>query len=233
MNKESLFKAFEEYEISCDQSQLDLLFALMKSTLEANEKFNLTAITDEEVFAEKMIFDCALMLHDFDLENGSYIDIGTGAGFPGMVVRILSKDAKVTLLDSTKKKIDYLNDFAKEHNLKVTCVSERAEDFARNNREKYDFASARAVSALPILLEITIPLLKVGGTFIALKGADYEAEINTSQNAFKKLGCHIEHIYEVTLPKSQEKRAIIYIKKDKETNKKYPRQYNEIKRQTL
>ena len=233
MNKTELLKYLNTYEIDCSEEQLNLLMLLMESTLNENEKFNLTAIKDRDQFVEKMIFDSAIGLHDLDLSNKSIIDVGTGAGFPGMVIRILAKDAQVTLLDSTKKKIDYLKEFASNNNLKIIGVSERAEDYSRNNPEKYDYACARAVAQLSILLEIITPLLKVGGTFIAYKGLGYEDEINASKNAFKKLGLEIDHIYEITLPECQEKRAIIYIKKTKETNKKYPRQYSEIKKKPL
>ncbi len=233
MNKEQLFEQLQKYDISCDQEQLNLLMTLMESTLSENEKFNLTAIKDREQFVEKMIFDSALSLYELDLDNKSIIDVGTGAGFPGMVIRILAKDANVTLLDSTKKKVDYLKEFASANNLMIHGVSDRAEDYARNNRNKFDFATARAVASLNILLELIIPMLKVGSTFIALKGDKYEEEINDSLNAFKKLGCSIDHIFELTLPESQEKRAIIYIRKDKETNKKYPRQYSDIKKLPL
>ena len=233
MDKAELLKQLNNEEISCDESQLNLLMTLMNSTLKQNEKFNLTAIKEEPVFVEKMIFDSAIALRELDLTDKSIIDVGTGAGFPGMVIRILAKDANVTLLDSTKKKIDYLKEFALANNLKINGVSERAEDYSRNHRKQYDYATARAVASLSILLEIIIPLLKVGGTFIALKGLGYEEEINDAKNAFKKLNCHVENVYDFELPESKEKRAIIYIKKDKETSKKYPRQYSDIKKQTL
>ena len=233
MTREQLYNYLEHEEIECSDIQLDLLFTLMDSTLKQNEKFNLTAITDKGQFVEKMIYDSAVMLHDLDLSRKSIIDIGTGAGFPGMVVRILAPKAEVTLLDSTKKKIDYLLDFAKQNNLEVTGVSKRAEDYARNNREQYDYAVARAVASLNILLEIIMPLVKVGGTFIAMKGPEYVEEVNACKNAFKKLHCHIEHVYEIELPESKQKRAIVYIQKDEVANKKYPRQYNEIKKQPL
>ncbi|MBO4855954.1 MAG: 16S rRNA (guanine(527)-N(7))-methyltransferase RsmG [Bacilli bacterium] len=233
MKINELLQALKDVEINCSEEQLNLLNVFMKSTLETNEKFNLTAITKDDEFVEKMIYDSALSLYDLDLTNKSIIDVGTGAGFPGMVIKILKPESKVTLLDSTKKKIDYLLDFAKTNNIEVEGVSSRAEDYARNNREKYDFATARAVSQLNILLELIIPMLKVGGSFIALKGQGYEEEINSSKEAFRRLNCRVQKIYEFELPESHEKRAIIHIVKDKETNKKYPRQYTDIKRQPL
>ncbi len=233
MKFDELLKELNELEINCSNEQLNLLETFMKVTLETNEKFNLTAITNPDDFVEKMIYDSALALHDLDLTNKSIIDVGTGAGFPGMVLKILQPKANVVLLDSTAKKINHLLGFAKEQNINVEGVAARAEDYARNNREKFDYATARAVSQLNILLELIIPMLKVGGTFIALKGQGYEDEINNSKEALRRLNCRIGQIYEFELPESHEKRAIIHIVKEKETNKKYPRQYTDIKRQPL
>ena len=233
MKFNDLFVALNRQEISCSKEQLNLLETFMNVTLETNEKFNLTAITNPDDFVEKMIYDSALALYDLDLENKSIIDVGTGAGFPGMVIKILRPNANVTLLDSTAKKINHLLEFAKQQNIKVEGIANRAEDYARNNREKFDYATARAVSQLNILLELIIPMLKVGGSFIALKGQGYEEEINASKEALRRLNCRIGQIYEFELPESHEKRAIIHIIKDKETNKKYPRQYTDIKRQPL
>ena len=233
MKFDELLKELNELEINCSNEQLNLLETFMKVTLETNEKFNLTAITNPDDFVEKMIYDSALALHDLDLTNKSIIDVGTGAGFPGMVLKILEPKANVVLLDSTAKKINHLLGFAKEQNINVEGVAARAEDYARSNREKFDYATARAVSQLNILLELIIPMLKVGGTFIALKGQGYEDEINNSKEALRRLNCRIGQIYEFELPESHEKRAIIHIVKEKETNKKYPRQYTDIKRQPL
>ena len=222
-----------KYNIAVNDEQLNLLSSFMEETLSTNEKFNLTAITDRDVFVEKMIFDSAMALRELDLNGKSIIDIGTGAGYPGMVLRILAPNANISLLDSTKKKIDYLANFTKNNNLKVNTICDRSEHYAKEHREKYDYAIARAVASLEVLLEIISPLLKVNGTLIAMKGADYEKEINDSINAFKKLNLKIDSIYEFELPESGEKRVLIYIRKVKETNKNYPREYNEIKRQPL
>ena len=170
MKFNELLDSLNSLEIKCSNEQLNLLKTFMKVTLETNEKFNLTAITNEDEFVEKMIYDSALALYDLDLSEKSIIDVGTGAGFPGMVLKILEPNSKVTLLDSTAKKINHLLVFAKEQNIDVEGIATRAEDYARNNREKFDYATARAVSQLNILLELIIPMLKVGGSFIALKG---------------------------------------------------------------
>ena len=233
MKIDELIGVLKAQEISCSNEQLNLLNTFMKVTLETNQKFNLTAITNEDEFVEKMIYDSALALYDLDLSEKSIIDVGTGAGFPGVILKILEPNAKVTLLDSTAKKINHLLEFANSQNIKVEGIASRAEDYSRNNREKFDYATARAVSQLNILLELIIPMLKVGGTFIALKGQGYEQEINSSKEALRRLNCRISKIYEFELPESKEKRAIIHIVKDKETNKKYPRQYTDINRQPL
>ena len=223
----------EQYEIFCSDEQINLLNTFMNCTLETNEKFNLTAIKGRDQFVEKMIFDCALVLANEDLSNRKVIDIGTGAGYPGMVLKILEPSCDMYLLDSTAKKINYLKEFAKENNLIVNGVVARAEEYAKEHREQFDIATARAVASLNILIELIVPLLKVGGTFIAMKGAGYEKEINDSLNAFKRLNCRIEFVEEFVLPESQESRAIIHIVKEKPTPKKYPRQYSEIKKLPL
>ena len=231
MNKETLLSQLKMRGISLSSSQLDALMDLMKTTLETNEKFNLTAIKDEDSFLEKMIFDSAIALQELDLSNKKVIDVGTGAGFPGMVLYIINPQMNLTLLDSTKKKIDYLNTYCQERHYQVECVTSRAEEF--NRREVYDYAFARAVAPLNILLELIIPMLKVGGTFIALKGQGFEQEIIDSQSAMKKLHCHLVKIVDDELPESMEKRVMVYIQKDKETHKKYPRSYSDIKKLPL
>ena len=233
MKIEELQQQLSPYDISCSEEQLLLLDKFMKSTLETNEKFNLTAITDSDQFVEKMIYDSALALYTVDLEGKTIIDVGTGAGFPGMILQILAPTCEMTLLDSTAKKVNHLIEFAKENNINVNGVSARVEDYAKENREKFDYACARAVAPLNILLEIITPLLKVGGTFLALKGQGFEDEISFSNEALRKLNCHVEKVLEFELPESLEKRYIIHVVKDKETNKKYPRQYTDIKRQPL
>ncbi len=233
MNKQTVKDFLLSRDINVSTSQLEQLEKFMEMTLITNEKFNLTAIKDIESFWEKMILDSALGLFDLDLSNKKVIDVGTGAGFPGVVLKILQPTSDITLLDSTKKKIDYLSEYSKANNLGLKCVTSRAEDFAKSHREQFDFAYARAVAALPILLELIIPMLKVGGTFIAMKGPGVEGELNLSNNAMKKLGCRLQKMYVDTLPECGESRSIIYIIKEKETNKKYPRDYSEIKKSTL
>ena len=220
-------------DIQCDEKTIEELVSFMKYILEWNERFNLTAIKDEDSFLEKMIFDSAIALTDLDLSNKKVLDVGTGAGFPGVVLYLLNKKTDITLLDSTAKKINLLKDYASNNGYKYDTIIARAEEYARDNREKYDYVFARAVAPLNILLELCMPLLKIGGTFIALKGPGAEEEIEQSQSALKKLNGRVCKIIVDELPESLETRNIVYIAKEKETNKKYPRDYKDIKKLPL
>ena len=232
MNKESFIKELKIRNVHVSDEQFSLLEKYMDYVLEYNQKFNLTSIEDRSEFLEKMIFDCAIILNDFYLKRSSILDIGTGAGFPSVILAILSNN-KVSALDATKKKIDFINKFAKENNIPLNCINERAEIFAKENREKYDYVTARAVAPLRILVELAIPMLKIGGKLLAYKGPSFEEEIEKTRSTFVKLGCHVEKVYFDTLPDSKEDRTIIYVVKDKITDEKYPREYKLIKEKSL
>ena len=233
MNKDQLILELQKREIGCTELQALQLEKYMHHILSWNERFNLTAIKDEESFMEKMIFDSAIALTDLDLTDKKVIDIGTGAGFPGVVIYLLNPKANLTLLDSTNKKIELLKAYAKENDLHYEAVTARAEEYAREHREEFDYVFARAVAPLNILLELCIPLLKVGGSFIAMKGPGLEEELEQCSNALKKLNCHIHKVIEDELPETLEKRNLIYITKDKPTHNKYPREYKDIKKLPL
>lgn len=227
MNKEQLI-SYSVSTLSFDKKVFDLLEKLMDITLEANEKFNLTAIKDKEKFRELMLLDSLYPLKYFDLSNKKIIDIGTGAGFPGLPLAICS-GGEFTLLDSTNKKIVHVNETVKTLNIQnVTGVCDRAEEYARKHRDSFDYAIARAVSSLSVIVELSLPLLKVGGSFIAMKGAKAEEEIKAAKGIIDKLGGEIAIIDEYELPESKEKRTNIIIKKVRPTPNKYPRQYSEI-----
>ena len=232
MEKNSFINELRIRCVDVSSEQYDLLEKFMKHVLLTNEKFNLTAIKNESEFLEKMVFDSAILLNDQDLKNASILDMGTGAGFPSVVLAILSNN-KVTALDSTKKKIDFIADFCKENGISIDCVNARAEDFSNNNRENYDYVTARAMAELRILIELGVPALKVGGKLLAYKGPNYEEEVERSRGTMCKLGCHIEKVYSDVLPETGEERNIIYIVKDRVTDKKYPREYKIIKEKSL
>ena len=233
MNRQLFINELNKRGICCSQEQLDLLWDFMNRVLITNEKFNLTAIKDEESFVEKMIFDSALLLNNQSFENETILDIGAGAGFPSVVLSILSPNANVIALDSTAKKVNFIKEYADAHNLNIQTVSARAEEYAQTHREAYVLITARAVASLRILIELAIPMLKVGGHLIAMKGPDFTEEIKEASGALKKLKCEIDYIYEDQLPESKELRSFIYVKKVGETPKKYPRTFGEIKNKPL
>ena len=233
MNKSNFLSELDKRGISCTIEQVNLLWEFMHHVLETNEKFNLTAIKDEDAFVEKMIFDSALLLNNQNYEGQTIVDIGSGAGFPSVVISILSPKAHIIAIDSTAKKIDFINNFARAHNLNLEAISVRAEDYAREHRDEYLLVTARAVAPLRVLIELAIPMLKVGGHLIAFKGPDFEKEIAESEGAFKKLNCDIHYVYEDQLPESGESRCFIYIRKLCTTNSKYPRSFGEIKNKPL
>ena len=233
MDKISFLVELNRRGVTCDKDQLELLWNFMDHVLATNEKFNLTAIKDKDAFVEKMLFDSALLLSGSNFEGQEIVDLGCGAGFPSVVLSILVPSLHVIALDSTAKKINFVQDYAKAHQLNIDAVCARAEDYARTHLENFSFVTARAVASLPILLELAIPMLKVGGTFIAMKGPGYEEEMQMAKNALRKLNAEIIYIYEDTLPESHESRSLIYIRKNGPSPKKYPRSYAEIKNNPL
>ena len=233
ISKELFVNSLKPYNITLSDEKIEMFDKYASLLVEWNGKFNLTAIRNEEEFVEKMIFDSALAISNISLKDKKCIDVGTGAGFPGLVLAILENDAKFTLLDSTNKKIEHIRGFAALENLKLDLVSDRAELFARKNKEKYDFAFARAVASLNILLEIISPILKVGGTFVALKGPGIDKELSDSKNALNILGLEVEQSFNYCLPESKEERNIVLIKKIKATPNKYPREYAAIKKRPI
>lgn len=225
MNKSQLIEELNKLNLSFDIEELE---SLMEDTLFTNEQFNLTAIKDKEKFRELMLLDSAIPLTLVDFNDKKILDVGTGAGYPGLVLSLLS-NGNFTLLDSTKKKIDHINEYVSNNNINnVIGVFGRAEEYISNHRNEFDIVIARAVSSLNILLELCIPYLKVGGYFIAMKGKQGKDEIEQSKRALSLLGCKIVSINETELPESKETRINIVIQKEKDTNKKYPRLYKDI-----
>ncbi len=227
MHKSDLINLLAKSNINVKQDALSLILDYSSYILEMNKKINLTAIKDESLFLEKMVADCLLPLNYYHFEDKKIIDIGTGAGFPGALLSLIGLD--VTLLDSTKKKLDIIDKF--EGHSFVT-VNDRAEQYALKHREEYDIAISRAVAPLNILCELCLPLVKVGGVFIALKGKEGNNELKLASNGIKKLGGKLENIFSYNLPCGDE-RCLIIIKKISPTQKRYPRSYNEIKTKPL
>ena len=193
--------------------------------LEWNEKINLTAITDEDDIILKHFIDSMTILKHIE-NDSTIVDVGTGAGFPGLPVKIANPNIKVTLVDSLNKRILFLEDVIAKLNLKeIKTVHSRAEEFGQNKkyREKFDIATSRAVANLSVLAEYLLPLVKVGGKCICMKGSEIQEELKNSKKSIEILGGQIQKIEEFTLPEGEIKRNIIIIKKVKQTPHKYPR----------
>lgn len=214
-----------ELKIEMKDVQIENFLEYMKILLEWNEKMNLTAITIPEEVILKHFIDSLTVLKFIKNEN-NVVDIGTGAGFPGIPLAIIKKNAKYTLVDSLNKRINFLQEVVTQLQLEhITTIHSRAEDFGiqKINKAKYDVVLSRAVASLPVLLEYMLPLLKIGGICICMKGNHIEEELNNSQKALKELGGEIEKIDKIILPNSTIERNNIIIRKERETPKKYPR----------
>lgn len=190
-----------------------------------NEKVNLTAITEESEVYIKHFYD-SLLGAEFVPKNAKLVDVGTGAGFPGVPIKLMRPDVELTLVDSLNKRIEFLRLLNENLNITSECVHARAEDFAVNHREAFDVVTSRAVASLNTLAEYALPLLKIGGIFLAYKGGDVKDEIRNSKKAITILGGAIEDIKKFNLPNDLGERSIIIIKKIKETPKIYPRNKN-------
>ena len=202
--------------------------------VEKNKVMNLTAITEPHDIATLHFLDSVAMLTLADLKGKKMADVGTGAGFPGMPLRIVEPSLRLTLLDSLNKRIDFLKEVCEDLGLNdVDCIHGRAEEFAASHREDYDVVTSRAVANLQMLSELCLPLVKVGGYFLSMKAVDSEQEVNDAKNAIKTLGGQIEKVVDYAIPGTDVQHRLIFIKKIKETPKKYPRAFAKIKKNPL
>ena len=229
MLKEEFSEKIKEYmnkiNIEISDKQIEKFFDYMNLLLEWNEKINLTAITEPEDIILKHFVDCATILK-YIKDEDKIIDIGTGAGFPGIPLKILNEKLDITLMDSLNKRINFLNEIINKLDLKnIVAIHARAEELARNKeyREKFDIATSRAVANLSTLSEYMLPMTKINGQSICMKGPDIEEEIENGKKAVKILGGEIKKVEKLELPESKDKRTIIQIIKTKNTPNKYPR----------
>ena len=223
-------KLLEEFGLN--KEQISKFERYLELLLEWNEKFNLTAITDKEEIEEKHFFDSIALVKYFDLKNKTLLDVGSGAGFPGIPLAIVEPSARITLLESNGKRVSFLKEVAKELELKnVDIIQGRVEEL--QIREKYDFVTARAVKELNVLLELCFYLVKVGGQFIAYKSSNVDEEILNAKKAFKVLQIEEYKKFDYILPNSKNPRVFLGILKKYKTQKKYPRRYSEIVKQPL
>lgn len=230
MNLDLFIEETKKLGITLIDSQLEKLNKFYELLISWNQKMNLTRITEKEDVYLKHFYDSLTISKVIDLNQDlTLCDVGSGAGFPGIVLKICFPNLKITLLDSLQKRVNYLNEIIKDLNLKnIEAIHTRAEDYAKQNREKFDVVTARAVANLKILSELCIPMVKVSGSFIAMK-ANIEEEIENSTEILKKLDSKIEKIETFYLPIEQSIRNIILIKKINKTNNIYPRRIEKIK----
>lgn len=234
MTENNLEKELTNLGIVVTQKMLKQFNRYYELLVEWNEKINLTAITEKNDVYLKHFYDSATIVKAIDLNKETTLcDIGTGAGFPGLVLKILFPNLKVTLIDALEKRIKFLNIVIEELELNdIETIHARSEEYGVKNREKYDVVTARAVANLPVLMEYCVPLVNIGKYFIPMK-ANISQEINSSQKAIKELGIKQIKIEEFLLPYENSNRTIIVYLKEKQTIKKYPRKNVEIKKKPL
>ncbi len=205
------------------EEEANQLYVYMQLLLEWNQKMNLTAITAPEEIINKHFVD-SMTIKKYIKDNQTIVDVGTGAGFPGIPLAIMQLGNQFTLVDSLNKRITFLEEVKKDINLvNIKNVHSRVEDFAKTYRESYDIATSRAVASLPVLLEYVLPLVKIGGRCICMKGSVVKEELENAKKSLYILGGKVQKIEEFTLPDTDIKRTIIMIEKVKKTPEKYPR----------
>lgn len=232
MNYNEFFKELEKHEIVLSSYQQNQFKKYEKILQEENEKINLTSITKEEEIIDKHFYDSSLFLFYKNIK-GTLVDVGTGAGFPGVVVKIINPEIKLVLIEPIKKRCLFLEKLVKELDLKdVEIINERAEDYSINNRSKYDFVTARAVANVSILIEVCGAMVKKEGYFICLRGKDGHKEIEDASKAIKTMGFAVQETVDASLYDGSS-RVISFFKKEVETPKSFPRKYNIIKKNPL
>ena len=217
--------------LSLPEDRIDRLVAFGQAVIRQNEVMNLTAITEPTQVARLHLLDSLSLLTLADLSGKRMIDVGCGAGFPGVPVKIACPDVRLTLLDSLGKRMNWLSEILPTLCVDAECVTARAEEFVTTCRESYDVATSRAVARLNILLELTAPYVKVGGTVLAMKGSAAREELAEAKNAIKKLGLSLESVKE--FPVDDGVHTVLVFKKIAPTPPQYPRRYAKIKQSPL
>jgi 16S rRNA (guanine527-N7)-methyltransferase len=223
---ECLIKGAESFGIKLTKPKIELFCLYHQKLIEWNSKMNLTAITDEREIVIKHFIDSLSVVNHLPDGTENLIDVGTGAGFPGIPIKIVKEDITVTLLDSLKKRVIFLDNLINEfHFTGIKAIHHRAEDLARDaqHREHYDVGIARAVAPLPVLCEYILPFVRVGGLFMAMKGKNIQDELDASTKAVSVLGGNIISNKNFLLPFEEIERNIVFIEKIRHTPTKYPR----------
>ena len=231
MMRKTLDAGLPTLGLDLPEERRETLCAFGKAMVKQNEVMNLTGITDDKGVANLHLLDSLTVLATADLKGKKLIDVGCGAGFPGVPLAIACPEAKITLLDSLGKRMKWLEEVLPTLGIDAECVTARAEEAVADRRESYDFATSRAVARLNILLELTAPYVKVGGAVLAMKGALAKEELEESRNAIKKLGLKLEEVRE--FPIDGTNHAVIVLRKVAPTPQQYPSRLAKIKQSPL
>ena len=229
--KNTLLSGAKELGLSLTEETADKLCAFGEAVIKQNEVMNLTAITEPTAVAKLHLLDSLTVLCVADVKGKSIIDVGCGAGFPGVPTAIACQDARVTLLDSLGKRMNWLETVLPQLGIRARCITARAEEAVADHREKFDFATSRAVARLNILLELTAPYVRVGGAVLALKGSAAREELEEAKSAVKKLGLKVEEIRDFRIDGATH--SVIVLRKIAHTPPQYPRRYAKIKQAPL
>lgn len=231
--KQALASGLPQLERKLTDAQLDTFCAFGSALVEKNQVMNLTAITEPEQVARLHFLDCIALLGAANFYGKSVIDVGCGAGFPGVPLKIAEPSIQLTLLDSLKKRMDWLSATLPDLGIEAQCVAARAEEYALEHREAYDIAVSRAVARLTMLAELCLPLVRVGGHFVAMKSADSDEELSQAARAIATLGGKVTRIWDYPVPGTDAVHRAVVITKVKATPKPYPRRFAKIKQQPL
>lgn len=234
MNQEQFIATLQKQGIILSEKQIQQFELYYTTLIEWNQKMNLTAITQKEDVYLKHFYDSLTISFDYPLDQQSLCDIGAGAGFPSIPLKIVYPNLKITIVDSLTKRITFLKHLANVLELEnVTAISARAEEYAKDHRESFDIVTARAVARLNILDELCLPLVKINGDFITLKGLKAQEELKEAKAGIEKLGGKVTKEIDFTLTDENDHRSNIYIHKIKKTPSLYPRTFGKIKKKPL
>ncbi len=225
--RNTLNQGLQALSLPLSPQQQETLCAFGEAVVEQNKVMNLTAITEPTAVAKLHLLDSVSLLCCADLKGKRLIDVGCGAGFPGVPVKIACPEVQLTLLDSLGKRMNWLSAVLPTLGVEAECVTARAEEAAMQRREQYDFASSRAVARLNVLLELTAPFVKVGGAVLAMKGSAASEELEEAKNAISKLGLQLEKVHH--FPVDGADHAVIVLRKVRPTPAQYPRRFAKIK----
>ena len=229
--KQALLSGLPAYHLTLSDAQLDTLCRFGEALIEKNKVMNLTAITEPQAVAQLHFLDCIALLNAADFKNQRVIDIGCGAGFPGVPLKIAEPSIRLTLLDSLAKRMNWLSGLLPELGVEAEIVTARAEEHALSCREQYDIATSRAVARLNVLAELCLPYVRAGGHFLAMKGALAQEEVDEAAHGIEKLGGRVAGIYEYPVAGTVH-RAVI-VEKLRPTPAQYPRPFAKIKKSPL